>query len=127
MTTAVTRSVELMLKPYLAAAVSVPVTVDPEYDFAVPLLAIERVGGTHDGFRIDRPLVDVDAFHATREGAEALAWAAFDAFQALEGTTQRGLVVSRVHAESAPRQIAYGSNRSVRRFVATYELTIHAA
>jgi hypothetical protein len=125
--TAATRSVEMMLVPYLTASVSAPVTVDPETYFTVPLLAIERVGGTFDGFRIDRPRVDVDAFAATREDAEALAWEACDAFHALEGTTQRGLVVTRVHAESAPRPMPYGTNRDLRRFVATYELTIHAA
>lgn len=119
-----TRSVEMMLVGYLRTRVSAPVTVEPEQDFTPPLLAVERIAGNHDGFRLDYPMIDVDAFAVNRGSAEALSWETHDAFLALKGTIQRGLVIARVDVDAAPRHVDYG-NRNVRRFSSTYTLTIH--
>lgn len=101
-------------------------TVEPWPDFTPPLLVIERVGGSHDGYRVHDAVIDVDAFAATRQSAETLAWEADRLLLAIQGVTHRGLVVTRVDVTGAPRAIPYG-NPKMRRFSATYRLTYHVA
>ena len=113
-----------MLVAYLRDRVSAPVTVEPESEFPLPLLAIERIAGAHDGYKLDRPTIDIDAFAVNRGSAEALAWEADAAILALRNTKQRGLVITRVDVNAAPHHVDYG-NRNLRRFSSTYSLTIH--
>lgn len=121
-------SIEAALIGYLSEHpdISAPVTVEPWPDFTPPLLAIERVGGQHDGYRVHDAVIDTDAFAATRQSAEALAWEADTALNDLEGQTIRGLVVTRVVVTGSPRAISYG-NDMLRRYTATYRLTFHVA
>lgn len=126
--TAPTLSIEAALIEWLSVPnrVSAPVTVEPWPDFTPPLLAIERVGGNHDGYRVHDAVIDTDAFAATRQGAESLAWQADAALHDMEGIAVRGLVVTRVVVTGSPRAIAYG-NPLLRRYTGTYRLTFHVA
>ncbi|MBQ1165478.1 hypothetical protein KBZ21_46645, partial [Streptomyces sp. A73] len=39
----------------------------------LPTVQVQRVGGSDDGFRLDRCLVDIDVYDSTRGGAIGLA------------------------------------------------------
>ena len=45
----------------------------PDLDDQLPWLQVRRISGPYDGYRIDRPTVDVDTFAATGPAAAALA------------------------------------------------------
>ncbi|MFC3986437.1 hypothetical protein [Streptosporangium jomthongense] len=98
-----------------------------DLDDLVPVAKVRRIGGPYDGFRLDRATVDVDVFDTTRDGAST---AALDVQQALHDRLARNktgnAVVTRVETLTGPRPLPY-DNTGLRRFGATYRITVHPA
>ncbi|GAA2108207.1 hypothetical protein [Streptomyces synnematoformans] len=93
----------------------------------LPVLQVQRVpGGGDDGFRLDRALVDADAYAATRAGASQLARTARAVLLGLPGTTTTAAVFGRVRTVAAPAWRPY-ENPGLRRMGTTYELLFHPA
>lgn len=90
----------------------------------LPTVQVERVGGTDDGLRLDRALVDIDVYAATRGDAVNLAAVVRGLLLRLPGATVGGAVVSRVRTESAPISRPY-ENLGLRRVGGTYSLYLH--
>lgn len=91
----------------------------------LPVGQVQRVGGSDDSFRLDRALVDVDVYAATRGGASLLARQARDALlMKLPGTKTSAAVFGRVSTVSAPSWRPY-ENTGLRRCGATYEIFFH--
>ncbi|GGK61218.1 hypothetical protein Sme01_02860 [Sphaerisporangium melleum] len=96
-------------------------------DALVPVAKVRRVGGPYDGFKADRATVDIDVFDSTRDGAIAAAlhvqWALHHRF---DRSKVGDAVVCRVETLTSPRPLPY-DNTGLRRFGATYRITVHSA
>lgn len=90
----------------------------------LPTVQVERVGGTDDGLRLDRALVDIDVYAATRGDAADLAAVIRGLLLRLSGSTVEGAVIGRVRTESAPVSRPY-ENLGLRRVGGTYSLYLH--
>ncbi|MGW4422508.1 hypothetical protein [Streptosporangium sp. NPDC004631] len=98
-----------------------------DLDALVPVAKVRRIGGPYDGFRLDRATVDVDVFDATRDGASAAALHVQWALHNLLARNKAGdAVVTRVETLTGPRPLPY-DNTGLRRFGATYRITVHPA
>ncbi|MEV7013273.1 hypothetical protein [Streptosporangium sp. NPDC051022] len=98
-----------------------------DLDDLLPAAKIRRIGGPYDGFRLDRATVDVDVFDATRDGASAVALHIQWALHNLLARNKTGdAVVTRVETLTGPRPLPY-DNSGLRRFGATYRITVHPA
>lgn len=94
-------------------------------DAVLPVVQVQRVGGDDDTFRLDRALVDVDVYAATRGEASALARQVRTALvMDLRGTTTAAAVFGLVATVTAPAWRPY-ENIRLRRCGATYELYLH--
>lgn len=78
-----------------------------------------RASGADDGIT-DHPLLDVEAFHPERNGAERLAERARQAI--LESPNSDKILVDSAATVSGPARIFYGPH--VERYVATYRLSL---
>jgi hypothetical protein len=96
-------------------------------DALVPVAKVRRIGGSFDGFKADRATVDIDCFDSTRDGAVAVAlhvqWALHNLF---DRNKVGDAVVCRVETLTSPRPLPY-DNTGLRRFGATYRITVHPA
>lgn len=99
---------------------------------AVPTIQVTRIGGSDDLIVMDAANIDVDTFDdahgglSARENARALAGQVRSALRLhLPGYAAGGAAVQSVTTISAPRWVPY-DNTSLRRFVATYRITIHS-
>ncbi|MEE2055831.1 hypothetical protein [Nocardiopsis tropica] len=107
--------------------VEVTTETPPYLEERVPLLQVARIYGHDDGFRLDRPAVDVTAFAADRLAAARLAGRARDSVLRLwRHGAFAGAVVTDVAISTAPRWLPY-DNTAVRRYAATYQITTHPA
>ncbi|MDH6224361.1 hypothetical protein [Streptomyces sp. MJP52] len=93
----------------------------------LPTIQVQVVGGTDDGIRLDRALVDIDVYHRTRGEAVALAaevrgWV----LRELRGSSTATAVIGRTGTVSAPAIRPY-ENTALRRVGATYEIYVHPA
>ncbi|MFF3620066.1 hypothetical protein [Streptomyces sp. NPDC002467] len=124
--------VELLLIQWLQAQLGSGIVVRDELDNnlldELPTVQVERIpAGDDDGFRLDRALVDIDVYAATRGSAIALALQIRGLLLTqLPGSTTGGAVVGRVRTVSAPGPRPY-ENVGLRRIGATYELYSHPA
>ncbi|MGV9888390.1 phage tail termination protein [Streptomyces sp. NPDC003395] len=121
--------VELELIGWLQARLGDGVVVRDELDNnlleELPTVQVQVVGGDDDGFRLDRPLVDVDAYHSTRAQAIALAATVHELLLTqLRGSTTSRAVFGGVGTISRPAIRPY-ENTSLRRVGATYEIYCH--
>lgn len=119
--------IEVELVAWLGAELSVRVATELPATLAdiLPVLLVQRVGGDDDTFRLDRALVDVDAYAATRAEAAALAASARSRLvAALRGATTVNAVFGRVSTVQAPAWRPY-ENTNLRRIGATYEIFFH--
>jgi hypothetical protein len=92
----------------------------------VPVIQVTRFGGSDDVIVLDNAHIDVDTFAATRDDARTLAEQVRTALRLhLPGVTTGGGVVTSVTTMSAPRWVPY-DNTNLRRFVASYRITIHS-
>lgn len=119
--------IEIELVAWLGAELSVRVVTELPATLTdiLPVLLVQRVGGDDDTFRLDRALVDVDAYAATRAEAAALAGGARSHLVAsLRGVTTANAVFGRVSTVQAPAWRPY-ENTNLRRIGATYEIFFH--
>lgn len=95
------------------------------FETQLPWIQVVRIGGGYDGFRLDRPELDVDAYAADGVAAAALALKIQRALHHdLARTSTGGAVVTRVDTITGPRWVPH-DNPALRRYVATYQLTVH--
>jgi len=122
--------VELLLIQWLRAQLGSGVVVRDELDNnllnELPTAQVERLpAGDDDGYRLDRALVDVDVYAATRGSAIALALQIRGLLLgSLPGSTAGGAVVGKVRTVAAPGVRPY-ENTGLRRIGATYEIYSH--
>ncbi|MET7924722.1 hypothetical protein ABZT43_12150 [Streptomyces sp. NPDC005349] len=91
----------------------------------LPTVQVEVVGGDDDGFRLDRPLVDVNIYAATRADAIALAATVHGlVLTQLRGSTTDAAVFARTATLSRPAARPY-ENTALRRVGATYAIYCH--
>ncbi|MET9950153.1 hypothetical protein ABZ135_01210 [Streptomyces sp. NPDC006339] len=122
--------VELELIKWLQAKAGPTVVVRDEVDNhlleELPTIQVQRLpAGGDDGFRLDRALVDIDVYDATRADAISLAgqvrgWLLSD----LPGTKTSTAVFGRVTSTPPPAVRPY-ENTSLRRVGATYQIYSH--
>lgn len=126
-------SIERLLVSWLPDQVEVPVAAESWADYTtpdmpssqLPLIIVDRVSGADLDYRMDRPIVDIDVFAATRGEAVDIAEQVRYALRVeLPGTVFNGVVFTRTRTIVAPRSLAHG-NPNVRRFTAEYELVLH--
>lgn len=123
---------ETLLVGWLTAwleAADAPGTVSTEtpagFETRLPWIQVVRIGGGYDGFRLDRPEVDVDAYAADGVAAADLALRIQRALhEELARTATGGAVVTAVDTITGPHQVPH-DNPALRRYVATYQLTVH--
>lgn len=124
-----------MLVPWLAAqfqavhGVTVRVCTDTPADLAdvVPVVQVYAVTGTDAYGFLSKPVVEAASFGATREEADLTARRAHRLLHRwLPGTVTGGGVVTQVTTVKHPGWLPY-DDPNVRRFGATYEITLHPA
>ncbi|WPO70199.1 hypothetical protein [Streptomyces sp. KN37] len=91
----------------------------------LPTIQIEMAGGDDDGFRLDRYVVDVNVYAASRGAALALAgevhlWILHE----VRGSTSETAVIGRSATISRPAVRPY-ENTALRRVGATYQIFCH--
>ena len=92
----------------------------------VPVIQVTRFGGADRFTVLDDANIDVDTFGATRDGARNLGGLVRSALILhLPGVQTGGGIVTAVSTISAPRWVPY-DNTNLRRFVASYRITIHS-
>ncbi|MFE9398669.1 hypothetical protein [Streptomyces flavidovirens] len=121
--------VELLLLGWLQSRLGAAVVVRAELDNnlanELPTVQVNVVGGDDDGFRLDRALVDIDVYAATRADAIALAAVIHGAvLTELRGSTTTTAVVGRTGTISRPAARPY-ENTALRRVGGTYEIHSH--
>jgi len=120
--------IEVALIGWLAARnPDATVRDDLDNDLAdeLPTIQVTRVGGDDDGFRLDRALVDIDVYAATRgQAAELAALVRGQLLTDLSGTATDTAVFGRITTTAAPSWRPY-ENTAVRRYGATYEVFSH--
>jgi len=113
------------LQQRLGAGVVVRDELDNNLADELPTVQVQRVGGGDDSFRLDRALVDVDVYAATRADAIQLAAVVRGLLlRELSGSQTDTAVVGRVLTISAPIQRPY-ENTALRRIGATYQIHVH--
>ncbi|MFE9855606.1 hypothetical protein [Streptomyces sp. NPDC005780] len=122
--------IELDLIGWLQAKAGAGVVVRDEVDNnllnELPTVQVQRIpAGGDDGFRLDRALVDIDVYAATRGGAFDLAllirgWLLTE----LPGAQTSRAVYGRV-ASSPPPAVRPYENTGLRRVGATYQIYSH--
>jgi len=119
--------IEIELVAWLTAALDVRHCTDLPADLAdaLPVNQVQRVGGGDDSFRLDRALVSLDSYAATREAASTLArQSRHQLITVLPGVKTTSAVFGRVATVSAPAWRPY-ENPNLRRMGATYEIYFH--
>lgn len=93
----------------------------------LPVIQVTRVMGDDDGVRLDRALVDVDVYAASRGAASTLArQVRRDLLDNLRGTATSAAVFGLVSTVSAPSWRPY-EDINLRRWGATYEIYLRPA
>lgn len=92
----------------------------------LPTVQVERLpGGGDDGIRLDRALVDIDVYAATKGAAAALAHTIRGLLMTqLRGSATATAVFGRIDTLSAPARRPY-ENTALRRVGATYSIYFH--
>ena len=121
--------IELELIGWTQARVASGVVVRDELDNSLldelPTVQIEVVGGGDDGLRLDRALVDVNVYAATRAEAIALAAVMHALYLTeLRGSSTTNAVFGMVSTITRPAARPY-QNTALRRVGATYQIYSH--
>ncbi|WP_406224975.1 hypothetical protein [Streptomyces anulatus] len=119
--------VEAALVAWLKTELQVRVLTDLPAALAevLPVVQIQRVGGNDDGLRLDRALIDVDVYAASRGAASALmSLTRAGLLGKLRGARTSQAVFGLVRTVSAPAWRPY-ENPALRRFGATFEIYSH--
>jgi hypothetical protein len=124
--------VEILVIAYLKAKMNRRVVTDlPAGDAlaaALPIFRVARVSGEDQDYKLDRPIIDVDVFAATRSDASTLSRQAQTWLRQhlpYEDSVQPTGVVTSVDTVVGPRWLP-DTNTNLRRFGASYEVTLHA-
>lgn len=119
--------VEAELIAWLATKLSVRVLTDLPANLAdvLPVIQVQRIGGDDDALRLDRALVDVDVYAATRPAASGLMAQARSALLSeLRGIATEAAVFTMARTIAAPTWRSY-ENPALRRFGASFEIHSH--
>ncbi|SES03313.1 hypothetical protein [Streptomyces qinglanensis] len=122
--------VELELIGWLQERLGDGVVVRDELDNLLldelPTVQVQRLpAGGDDGFRLDRALVDIDVYAATRGEAIALSATIRGALLGeLRGSTTSNATWGRIRSDPPPAIRPY-QNTGLRRCGATYEMFVH--
>lgn len=119
--------VEAELIAWLGTVLDVRVLTDLPADLGsvLPVVQVQRVGGYDDGFRLDRALVDIDVYAATREAASVLmAQTRSLLLTELRGVATDTAVFTVARTITAPAWRPY-ENPALRRFGASFEIFCH--
>jgi hypothetical protein len=121
--------VELLVTTWLRDKfnVTVQTETDDTLEQKIPLIKVERIGGVDNNPGIDVARIDVECFAGTRQEASALA----DRVRAglrfdLPGYSNGAGTVLGAICFLGPTSLPAYENPKVRRFLATYEITVHA-
>lgn len=107
--------------------VSVATETPPDLEARLPWVQVVRLGGSYDGFRLDRPELDVDVYAGSGTAASELALRIQQTLHVDLARTKTGAaVVTRVDTVTGPHLVPH-ENQRLRRYVATYRLTVHPA
>lgn len=117
------RALVAVLREHLA--VPVAVAVDAHLQQSAPCVRLCRVGGDDDGFRVDRALVDVDAFDSSWARAAELAGRVRAFLLTCRGVRTPAGLICKAATVSAPAHRPW-DNPGLRRFGATYQVWLHA-
>jgi len=119
--------VEALLIPWLEANMGVRVVSELPPDAAPPIIRLYRISGADNDYKLDRPIVDVDVFAATRPEAAELSERVRTAFRVdLRGQVLSGVVISYPFTIIGPRWLP-DTNTDWRRYSASYEVLLHRA
>jgi len=92
----------------------------------LPVIQVTRFGGSDDFLTLDAANIDIDTFAASRDDARSLGEQVRTALRLhFPGYAAGGGAVQSVTTISAPRWVPY-DNTGLRRFVASYRITIHS-
>lgn len=120
--------VELLLIGWLQARLPDAVVrdeLDNRLAEELPTVQVQRAGGQDDGLRLDRALVDIDVYAATRAEATALAATIRGlVLGELRGSVTGVAVIGRTGTVSSPAARPY-ENPLLRRVGATFEISCH--
>ncbi|MDP5310377.1 hypothetical protein [Streptomyces poriferorum] len=121
--------IELELITWTQARLGAGVVVRDELDNnllnELPTVQVEVIGGDDDGFRLDRALVDINVYAATRAEAIALAATVHALYlNQLRGSSTAAAVFGSVRALTRPAVRPY-ENVALRRVGATYQIHSH--
>lgn len=126
-------SIEILLRKVLEPRTSVHVATEtpPEFDqgdsalHSLPLIVVEKIAGADYDPLIDRPLVDIDCYATDQVTAQNLAEAVrYVIRKELPGQRVDNAVFTASRTNVGPRMVTH-ANRNVRRYTATYELSLH--
>lgn len=124
--------IEILVIAYLKAQTGKKVVTDlPTGDAlttALPVIRVTRTAGEDRDYKLDHPIIDVDVFAANRSEASALSRQVLDLLRnhlPYEGSVQPAGVVTSVDTVVGPRWLP-DSNTNLRRFQASYEISVHA-
>lgn len=120
--------VERLLVAWLNANLSVRVLTDTPSNLEkiLPVVQVTRFGGADRAPGIDRAIVDVDCYGATRAAASQLAERVrYALLYRLAGSNYEHVAISDVSTLSGPSWRPY-DNTALRRFGASYAITTHA-
>lgn len=120
--------VERLLVAWLNERIAVRVLTDTPSNLekVLPVIQITRIGGADTAPGIDRALIDVDTYGATRATAAQLAERVRYSFLfKLAGSHYQGVTFADVDTLSGPSWRPY-DNTALRRFGASYAITTHA-
>ncbi|MER5613303.1 hypothetical protein [Streptomyces sp. NPDC002215] len=113
------------LQPRLGTDVVVRDELDNHLLEELPTVQVEVVGGDDDGLRLDRALVDISTYAATRATATALAATVHGLLlEQLPGSSTTAAVFGAVRALTRPVVRPY-ENTALRRVGATYQIHSH--
>lgn len=121
--------VELLLITFITAKRSVRCGVDTPADLtALPVVVVRRLpAGGDQTLTLDQAIVDVDVYHQDRASSRLLSeQIRSDLRLRLNGYTSGGGTVARVETAAAPGWVPY-DNTALRKFTATYRITVHSA
>lgn len=117
--------IEKLVHAYLSGQITERVCTELDPDFAVPVVQIYRIAGEDRDYALDHPMVDVDAYAASRGQAMDLARQVQSLlrFSIVNQVTTFG-VVTHSRTVVGPRILPY-EDTTKRRASATYALAAH--
>lgn len=122
--------VEVLLTSWLETAIediTASTKTPADLDSRLPWVLVRRTGGSYDGFRIDRPSVDIAVFALDADTASALALQIQREFHENLARHRHGdAVVSHVRTDTGPHWVPY-DNPAIERYEASYAFAVHPA